>query len=267
MLPALAPDGHAPSSRQHARPHRRQRPARFAVPAPWREPVVQAAGQTRQRLKQIEDRREDLLLVPDRTRRGAVGEQCPCRGQTGLHDQDAHRERQQRERAQQWPPQDAEGGDRNEEQDDQIPFRHGEDQPHRGRRALVQRLKGRAAPDPVVDSSGRAEERRGLAAIHASGPRDVADPIVPVGPLARQLRLGLPILPLLLPVCADGVAAVMPDHGRRAESQSPAAITQPPAQIDIVPGDAKLWIESADRPQALGPEGHVAPWDMFRLAI
>src|SRR5207249_7973394 len=61
MLPALAPDGHASRSRQYARPHRRQRPARFAGPAPWREPVVQAAGQTRQRLKQIEDRREDLL--------------------------------------------------------------------------------------------------------------------------------------------------------------------------------------------------------------
>src|SRR5207249_7148593 len=101
-------------------------------------------------------------------------------------------------------------------------------------------LKGRAAPDPVVDPSGRAEERRGRAAIHASGPRDVADPVVPVGPLARQLRLGLPVLPLLPPVRADGVAAMVPDHGRRTEADRPAALPQPPAEIDVVAGDAKL---------------------------
>ena len=42
----------------------------------------------------------------------------------------------------------------------------------------------------------------------------------------------------------------MPDHRRRGEANRPAAIEHPPAEIDVVTGNAKLRVEAADRVEA-----------------
>src|SRR5256885_6251966 len=44
----------------------------------------------------------------------------------------------------------------------------------------------------------------------------------------------------LLPVGSDRRAAVMPDHGRRAEAEVPALLLQAPANIDVIAGDPEL---------------------------
>src|SRR3989454_12778778 len=119
----------------------------------------------------------------------------------------------------------------------------------------------------MVDSSQRAKKGCGVVAVHQAGPGHMARAVISMGPLSCQQRLGFAILALLPPVRANGVAAVVPDDSRWRESNRPAALPEPPAEVDIVASDAKLWIESADPPQALGAEGHVAPRDVLRLSI
>ena len=40
---------------------------------------------------------------------------------------------------------------------------------------------------------------------------------------------------------------MVPDHGSRAEPQRPPALPKPPADVDVVAGDAKLRIEPTYR--------------------
>src|SRR5262245_60889753 len=95
----------------------------------------------------------------------------------------------------------------------------------------------------------------------------MADRVVLLRPLAFQQRLGLAIAILLLPERADRVAAMMPDDRGRTESQRPALIVQPPADVHIVARDAILGIKPADRLQARFPKRHVAARNMLGLLI
>ena len=50
----------------------------------------------------------------------------------------------------------------------------------------------------------------------------------------------------------------MPDHGRRMKAERPAALLQPPADVDVVAGRAEARIEAADGFEGRSAEGHVA---------
>src|SRR5215213_3517539 len=86
--------------------------------------------------------------------------------------------------------------------------------------------------------------------------------VVALGPLALEQRLGLPVLELLLEVVAGRAAAMVPDDRAGAEAHGPAAVLQPPADVDVVTGDPELVVEAADLLQPVLPEGHVAGWDV-----
>src|SRR5205807_8812667 len=95
----------------------------------------------------------------------------------------------------------------------------------------------------------------------------VTRPVVFLRPLALEHRFGSAIADLLLPIGAERVAAVMPDHGGGMKAQGPPPLLQAPADVDVVPGGAELRIEPADRLEAFLPERHVAAGDVLRLAI
>ena len=59
---------------------------------------------------------------------------------------------------------------------------------------------------------------------------------------------------------------MVPDHRRGVEPQSPAALPEPPAHIDVVAGDAEPRSKPPTASSALS-EGHVATWYVLRLLI
>src|SRR5205823_5901271 len=72
---------------------------------------------------------------------------------------------------------------------------------------------------------------------------------------------------LLSPEGSHGVSRMVPHLRRRAKAQLPSAGLQPPADVDIVAGRAKLRVESAYRFESLSAEGHIAAGNMLRLVI
>ena len=98
----------------------------------------------------------------------------------------------------------------------------------RSRRAWAQRPREPLAVEPARHESGRRRCTSPATCARAS-------------PRPRRSRL------LLAQVGADRVAAVVPDHRRRAEAERPAALLQPPADVDVVAGHAELRVEPADR--------------------
>src|SRR5258707_10721234 len=119
----------------------------------------------------------------------------------------------------------------------------------------------------MIDSSLLTKHPGESSTIEPSGPYKIAEGIIFLRPLPFQQGLGLPVVLLLLPIGTHRVAAMMPDHSSRAETQRPAALLQPPADIDIIARNAKLGIEAADRLKAGFTKGHVAAWNVFRLLI
>src|SRR5258708_16873863 len=95
----------------------------------------------------------------------------------------------------------------------------------------------------------------------------MADGVVLLRPLLCQQHLGLSIVLLLPPVGAHRVAAMVPDHRCRAETQGPAALLQPPADIDIVASNTELRIESTYRFEVGFTKCHVTAWNVFRFLI
>src|SRR5258705_13124346 len=63
---------------------------------------------------------------------------------------------------------------------------------------------------------------------------------------------------------SNRVAAVMPDHGRRAEAQRAAVCLQAAAKIYIIARYAKLRIEPMDGHDRRLSKGHVAPGNVLR---
>src|SRR5438094_9429303 len=103
--------------------------------------------------------------------------------------------------------------------------------------------------------------------VDPAGPAGMAGDVVLLRPLSLQEPLGPAVAHLLSPERAHRVAAMVPDHGRRAEPQRLPAFPQPPAQVDIVSGDTELRIEAAHRLEAGLADGHVAPWNVLRFLI
>ena len=86
-----------------------------------------------------------------------------------------------------------------------------------------------------------------LDAVHSPGPSHMTCGVVFFRPFLFQKGLGFAIASLLAQIGANRVAAMMPDHCGRTETEGPAVLLQAPADIHIVAGDAELRVESADR--------------------
>src|SRR5207249_6001967 len=96
------------------------------------------------------------------------------------------------------------------------------------------------APPAVIDAAWPAQRVREPFAVDPAGPAGVAGEVVLLRPLSLQERLAPAVAHLLFPERPQRVAAMVPDHGRRAEPQRPAAFPPPPAQPDGVAGDPEL---------------------------
>src|SRR2546429_4417767 len=94
----------------------------------------------------------------------------------------------------------------------------------------------------------------------------MAGRVVLLGPLGLEQRLRPTVAFLLAPEVADRVAAVVPHERGRRETECPAALLEPPAQIDVVPPPAEARVPAADRPERALPGRAVAAWDVLGLA-
>src|SRR5581483_9538016 len=86
-------------------------------------------------------------------------------------------------------------------------------------------------------------------------------------PFALQVRLCFAITLLLPPICTDRIAAVMKDRSSRHKSQFGSLVLQPPAEVYIITGHAKLGIEPAHGLKRSFTKCHVAARNMFSLAV
>jgi len=96
---------------------------------------------------------------------------------------------------------------------------------------------------------------------------EMAGSVIFLRPLSLQEGLSLPIVSLLFPISPHRVAAVVPDHGRRMESQCPALLLQPPAHIDIVAGNVELRIKSPYGFEGGLAKRHVTARNVLRLMV
>src|SRR5207244_3734534 len=85
--------------------------------------------------------------------------------------------------------------------------------------------------------------------VYPPGPGEMAGTVVALRPLPLEERLGLSVLELLLQIGPEGVSPVVPDDRAGAESDGPAFLLQPPADVDVVARDPELRVEAADRPR------------------
>src|SRR6266516_2738899 len=150
----------------------------------------------------------------------------------------------------------AEHGKQAEKGNEQIPLWHHQQRIHYAPGRLVQRLERRQSPDAMIDAVRPPPHIRN--SINPPGPFEMARPIVFFRPFPCQKSLGFSVALLLAQIGANRIAAMMPDHRGRTETEGPAMRLQTPAHVHIVAGDTELRIKSADRLQAGPAEGHVA---------
>ena len=255
--PGLGPDGDDPRQRQGD--------AAQSSPAPGRQAAADAPEQAGGRLDQVKCRRQRQQACPTPASQGGAGVERLARGEPRLHQRRAGGQRQKRQRRQQGRPDRAHGRQGRQQQDEQVPLRHGRQRPEPARPHVIDRLKEGAAPGAVVDAPPRPPARRlePAVAVEPAAPGEVAGGIVLLRPLPLQVGLGPPVVQLLVPIGADGIAAAVPDHGGGVKAERPAALLQPPADVDVVAGDAKLGVEAADRQQPVPAKRHVAPGDVL----
>src|SRR5215467_452156 len=73
-----------------------------------------------------------------------------------------------------------------------------------------------------------------------------------------QETLSFAITDLLPPISPDRIAMMVPDESARAEGQPPAALLQPPADVNVVAGLGVSRIETAHFFERAPAKGHVA---------
>src|SRR5919198_2553042 len=120
--------------------------------SPGREPVTRLAPEASQRLKEVQGGRQSLKLEAFRARAG-----CTCKGgvggtQSGLDEGGHDGEDEKRDRQPQGTPETAEGRERGKKQEHQIPLRHERQGAQGACPRMIERLKGRAAPQALVDA-------------------------------------------------------------------------------------------------------------------
>src|SRR6267154_717081 len=122
-----------------------------------------------------------------------------------------------------------------------MPIGHLRDGTEQAGGRLVEGLVGRDTPDAVVNPGAAPRRRLGPPrTVQTTRPAHVSGPVVLLGPLPLQHRLGAPVAELLPPVRADGVTAMMPDHRGRVEADRPAALLQAPADVHVITRHAEL---------------------------
>ena len=126
------------------------------------------------------------------------------------------------------------------------------------RLGIVEMLERRATPLTVIDAVTASQQVDHTVAIDAPPPRNVAESVVFFRPFGFQQGFGLAVAALLAKVATDRIAAAVPNHGSRMETQRPAALHDAPADIDVVAGHAVCDIKATDGQQVLATEGHVA---------
>src|ERR671932_2686734 len=94
---------------------------------------------------------------------------------------------------------------------------------------MIERLKGIAAPQALVDAAASRKGLRGRASVHSAQPGEMSDTVVLLGPLLFEQGLRLPIAALLLPVGAHRVAPMVPDHSGGGGAQRPTSLVGTPA--------------------------------------
>ncbi len=79
----------------------------------------------------------------------------------------------------------------------------------------------------------------------------------------EEQSFGLAVAALLFQVIANRVAAKVPNHRRRAETDFVTLVLQTPANVDVIPGSSKNGIETGDSLERFTTESHVATGYMF----
>src|SRR2546429_4516363 len=95
----------------------------------------------------------------------------------------------------------------------------------------------------------------------------MAGRVVLLGPLGLEQRLRPTVAFLLAPEVADRVAAVGPHERGPREPQCPAALLEPPAQVDVVAPPAEARVPAAHPLERAPPGPPVAAWNVLGLAV
>ena len=128
---------------------------------------------------------------------------------------------------------------------------------------LIEALEHPGPERAAIDDRHGELEALQRAAIHHASPLAVAAAVELVGVLGVEQGLGLAIAGLLPEVRTRVLAAVVPDERPRREGDQEPLVLEPPADVHIVAGLAKLGIEPVDRLEGLTAEGHVAAGDVL----
>src|SRR5581483_7056826 len=159
---------------------------------------------------------------------------------------------------------DAEPGEDGEEQ---VPLDRQRQRGQRARRARVERLEEGAAPGAVVDAPPALAGDAAPVPVDAPAPARVPAPVVLLRPLLLEERLGLAVAVLLSQERAQRAPPAMPDEGGRDEADRPAALVEPPADVDVVAGRPETRVEPADLLERATTEDHVAAGHVLGLAV
>ena len=190
------------------------------------------------------------------------------RAQQCLQERSADRQPEHRQRREQGQPQRPGRGQKREPTDDEVPLRQERHELRHAALRMVDRLERSAAPGAVVDAPAPARRLACEAvSVEAAAPGDVPAGGVLLRPLALQLGLGSAVAPLLAPVSAHRLAAVVPNDGGRAEAERQPSLAQPPADVHVVAGRVESGVEAADLLQRLPAKGHVAAGDVLGLLV
>src|SRR5262249_46047337 len=104
-------------------------------------------------------------------------------------------------------------------------------------------------------------------AVQPAMPGEMSCAVVLGRPFLREQRFCLRITLLLLQITAQRAAAVMPHDRRPCETDGPATFLQPPADVDVISGNAKTGIEASDLQELVASIGHVAAGDVLGEAV
>src|SRR5216117_4044380 len=84
---------------------------------------------------------------------------------------------------------------------------------------------------------------------------------------SHQQRFGLAVSLLLLKVIAHRGTTIVPHERRRAEAKPIAALLQSPANVHVIAGFVKNWIEPAYLVERRSEEGHIAAGDVLGQTV
>jgi hypothetical protein len=103
----------------------------------------------------------------------------------------------------------------------------------------------------------------GTYAVQYATPLAFTPAVKTLGVFELQQRLSFAVTSLLLEVCAGALSPVMPNECARRECDPLTGLLQPPANVHIIAGFSKLWIETLNLFEGVAVKSHVAAGDVF----